>query len=61
MSAMTKNEAATDIDAHGASIDRLHRKLEAMPGVDKERLQKAVETYKTAHRKFHDDALGCMN
>jgi len=58
---MTHNEAATYIDAHGKAIDQLHSKLEAMPGVDKERLEKVVETYKTAHKKFHDDALGCMN
>jgi len=61
MSTMTQTEAGTYIDEHGKAIDQLHHKLEAMPGVDKERLQKAVETYKTAHQKFHDDALGCMN
>ena len=61
MSTMTQNEAATYIYAHGESIDQLHRKLAAMPGVDKEKLEKVVETYKTAHKKFHDDALGCMN
>ena len=61
MSTMTKNEAETYIDAHGKTIDQLRGKLEAIPGVDKARLEKAVETYKTAHQKFHDDALGCMN
>ncbi len=61
MSMITKTEAETYIDAHGKTIDQLHHTLEAMPGVDKDRLQKVVETYKTAHQQFHDDALGCMN
>ena len=49
------------LDAHGNSIDALHQKLAATPGVDKERLQKAVDKLKTAFKTFHDDALGCMN
>lgn len=61
MSTMTQTEAGTYIDEHGKAIDRLHRSLEALPDVDKERLQSVVETYKTAYKKFHDDALGCMN
>lgn len=49
------------LDDHGRSIDALHEKLAAMPGADKERLKEAVTKYKTAHRQFQDDALGCMN
>ncbi|HUZ48558.1 MAG TPA: hypothetical protein VMW12_02320 [Candidatus Dormibacteraeota bacterium] len=61
MSTMTQTKAGTYIDEHGKTIDQLHDKLEAIPDVDKEKLEKVVETYKTAHKKFHDDALGCMN
>jgi hypothetical protein len=57
----TKDEAARTLDAHARSIDALHAKLAAMPGVDKARLQKATDAYKAAHQTFHDDALGCMN
>jgi hypothetical protein len=61
MANATKEEAARSLDAHAQSIDALHDKLAAMPGVDKNRLQQAADTYKAAHQKFHDDALGCMN
>ncbi len=54
-------EARRALEAHGNSIDALHQKLAAAPGVDKDRLQKAVGDYKKAHQKFVDDALGCMN
>ncbi len=54
-------EARQALEAHGNSIDALHQKLAAAPGVDKDRLQKAVSDYKKAHQKFVDDALGCMN
>ena len=59
--ASAREQAAADLDAHGRSIDDLHRKLAAHPGVNKEGLQKAVGTYKAAHQAFCDDALGCMN
>jgi hypothetical protein len=55
------DQAAGSIDAHAKTIDELHRGLAAMPGCDKERLQKVVDTYKAAHQKFRSDALGCMN
>jgi hypothetical protein len=61
MASATQEQAARSLDAHAQSIDELHRKLAATPGVDKDRLQKAVDKYKTAHKQFHDDALGCMN
>ncbi len=57
----SKDEAAQTLDAHTQSIDALHQKLSATPGVDQERLRKAVEKYKAAAQTFHDDALGCMN
>jgi hypothetical protein len=57
----TVDTAKSALDAHAKSIDALHEKLAATPGVDKGRLQQAVEKYKSAHRQFHDDALGCMN
>ena len=59
--ASSREHASADLDAHGRTIDELHRKLAAMPGADKDRLHKAVEKYKDAHRAFTDDALGCMN
>jgi hypothetical protein len=59
--ASAREQAAADLAAHGRSIDDLHQKLAAHPGVDTERLKKAVGTYKSAHQAFSDDALGCMN
>ncbi len=56
-----REQASRTLDAHGTSIDALHAKLAAMPGIDKERLQAATEKYKKAHQQFRDDALGCMN
>ncbi|MDQ2866489.1 MAG: hypothetical protein M3R51_09715 [Candidatus Eremiobacteraeota bacterium] len=61
MASATKDEAVSTLDAQARSIDALHGKLAAAPGVDKDRLRKAVDTYKEAHRAFHDDALECMN
>ena len=61
MASAMKDEAARSLDAHARSIDALHQKLAAVPGVDKDRLQKAVDKYKAAHQTFHDDALGSMN
>ena len=61
MANATQDEAARSLDAQAQSIDELHRKLAASPGVDQDRLQKAVEKYKAAHQAFRDDALGCMN
>ncbi len=55
------NQASNHLDAHAQTIDELHRKLAATPGVDQERLQTAVTTYKAAFVQFRDDALGCMN
>lgn len=59
--AEAKEDARRALDTHGNAIDALHQKLAATPGVDKERLQKAVSDYKKAHQAFRDDALGCMN
>jgi hypothetical protein len=55
------DQAAGHLDVHAQSIDELHRKLAAAPGVDQERLQTVVTTYKAAFVQFRDDALGCMN
>jgi hypothetical protein len=59
--ATIKDEATRSLDEHAQSIDRLHAKLASTPGIDKARLQQAVDKYKAAHKAFHDDALGCMN
>ena len=59
--ATSREQASADLDAHGRAIDGLHQKLASHPGVDKERLEKAVGKYKAAHQAFTDDALGCMN
>ena len=61
MTSATQSQVTQTIDDHGKTIDDLHNKLAATPGVDKGKLQKAVDDYKKAHDKFRDDALGCMN
>lgn len=61
MAELQKEDARRALDAHGSAIDALHQKLAAVPGVDKDRLQKAVSDYKKAHQAFTEDALGCMN
>jgi hypothetical protein len=61
MASPAQDQAARHVDAHGQSIDELHRKLTAIAGADKDRLQKAVDKLKAAHKQFRDDALGCMN
>jgi hypothetical protein len=61
MASATQDQAARTLDAHAKSIDELHSKLAETVGVDKERLQKAVDKLKAAHKQFRDDALGCMN
>jgi hypothetical protein len=61
MASATQDQAARTLDAHAKTIDELHQKLAEAVGVDKERLQKAVDKLKAAHKQFRDDALGCMN
>ena len=61
MDSATQSQAAQALKAHGQAIDDLHAVLASQPGVDNERLQQAVDRYKSAHQKFTDDALGCMN
>ena len=61
MSDAHKDAARRALADHVNAIDTLHQQLASVPGVDKERLQKAVSNYKTAHQTFTDDALGCMN
>jgi hypothetical protein len=56
-----RDQISADLDAHGRSIDDLHHKLAATPGIDRDRLKAAVDKYKGAHTAFCDDALGCMN
>jgi len=56
-----REQAAAEVDAHERTIEALHDKLASLQGVDKDRLQKAVEKYKSAHQVFRDDVLGCMN
>ncbi len=55
------DQASASLEAHSRSIDDLHQKLAALPGANKQRLQVAVDKYKTAHQQFCNDALGCMN
>lgn len=55
-----KSEASLVLEEHRRSIDELHRKLASMPGVDKDRLADAVEKFKAATQRFHDDALACV-
>ena len=52
---------ATEVLAeHEREIDELHKKLAALPGCDKQSLAAAIESYKSAHKTFQDDALGCV-
>jgi hypothetical protein len=55
------DQASANLEAHSKSIDDLHQKLSALPGVNTQRLKAAVDKYKAAHQEFCDDALGCMN
>ena len=57
----SRDQVTRSLDAQGQSIDALHHQLASTPGVDKDRLQNAVDRYKAAHQQFCDDALGCMN
>ncbi len=57
----TVDDVKKSLDEHARSIDALHQKLAAMPGIDKNRLQQAVTKLKAAAAAFHDDALGCAN
>jgi hypothetical protein len=54
-------QAAGNLDAHAQSIDELHRKLAATPGINQQRLQTAVTKFKASFSEFRDDALECMN
>lgn len=60
MATATQEQATSNLDAHAQSIDDLHRKLAATPGVDQQRLKSAVDKFKQAFHQFRDDALGCM-
>lgn len=55
------DDAKRALDAHRQSIDDLHAKLQATPGVNKAKLQAVMDRYRTATLKFHEDVLGCMN
>jgi cell division FtsZ-interacting protein ZapD len=55
-----KSEASQALKDHGNSIEALHRKLAAVPGVDQERLTVVVAKYKTAHAVFEEDAAECI-
>jgi hypothetical protein len=61
MSTTGTNTVSATLDAHTQSIDDLHAKLAAIPGMNQERLAQAVDKFKSAAQAFHDDALGCMN
>jgi hypothetical protein len=61
MASAAHDQASGDLSAHATAIDQLHQRLAAAPGVDKQRLQHAVDKFKTAFTQFRDDALGCMN
>jgi hypothetical protein len=61
MASAAQDQAARHVDAHGQLIDELHRTLAAIPGANKEGLQKAFDKLKAAQKQFRDDALGCMN
>lgn len=60
MATLTDNVKST-LDDHIKSIESLHQRIAATPGIDKTKLQGVFSEYKAAAQKFHDDALGCMN
>jgi len=60
MASTAHSEMMQALSAHGAAIDALHQKLAAQAGIDKAKLQQAVDKLKSAHKTFHDDVLGCM-
>jgi hypothetical protein len=55
------DDARHALDAHRKTIEDLHQKLAAMPGINKAKLQVALEKYRASMSQFHDDVLGCMN
>jgi hypothetical protein len=61
MASAAHDQAAGDLNAHANAIDQLHQRLAAAPGVDKQRLQHAVDKLKSSFAQFRDDALACMN
>lgn len=55
-----KSEIRRAVEEHGHSLEELHRKIAAMPAVDKEKLSHAVAKLKAAHAAFSDDAQACI-
>lgn len=57
----TVENAKSALEAHRRSADDLNKKLEEVQGVNKDKLHAAMDKYRDAVTKFHDDVLGCMN
>jgi hypothetical protein len=55
-----KSEVSKLLEEHGRKIDELRDKLASVHRCDKDKLSRAVEKYKAAHKTFHDDALACV-
>ena len=55
-----KSKVREAVEEHGRRIDELHHKLAAIAECDKDKLSRAVEKYKSAHKAFADDAQGCV-
>jgi hypothetical protein len=59
-----KSEIREAVEEHmrslHADLHKLHDRLAAMPGVDKEKLSHAVAKLKSAHAAFADDAQACV-
>jgi cell division FtsZ-interacting protein ZapD len=51
----THPDAAAAVNAHAKSIDDLHAKLAAVPGIDQDKLNAAVAKLKSAFASFQDD------
>lgn len=55
------DDAKRTLDAHRKTIEDLNQKLASVPGINKAKLQEAMEKYRAAMSTLHDDVLGCMN
>ena len=55
-----KSEVHDVMERHRHDLDGLHRNLSAMAATDQEKLSRAVEKLKSAHKTFEDDAQECV-
>ncbi|MBD5633303.1 MAG: hypothetical protein IAI49_02390 [Candidatus Eremiobacteraeota bacterium] len=55
-----RQEVGRVLAEHSRTIEELHHKLLGVGGdFDKKKLEAAIENFKKAHQKLHDDCLEC--